>query len=421
MKLAVIGLGYVGLPLASLLSRDFDVIGFDVDKSKVESINEGSVPINEPGFHEELARSMESGKLKITSEQSRLKEANVKIVTVGTPFSPENDYVDYSQLESSLDIILPNLNHGDVIMLKSTVPPGTTMGLVKKKIESAGLKVPESIGLVFSPERMIEGQAIRDFRTLPKIIGASDPRSQSVAGEILKKLGGKIIMVSDPDTAEMVKMVDNYARFVFLGLTNELALACEKVGVDSLEVIKTAKDDYPRNAGLLIPGPGVGGSCLNKDPFILRGIMRKTGLELEMVRSAQHVNSLMPTHIADLVSRFRSNGTVSIFGVAFKGDTDDSRYAPSYAVRSELSRRNFEVRLTDPFVSGNGIFKDLYESCNGANVAVILTDHSEYKTIKLNKLKKLMAENPLIIDGRGFIDRGRAMEEGFEYHGLGRL
>ena len=421
MKLAVIGLGYVGLPLASLLSRDFDVIGFEVDKSKVESINKGSVPINEPGFDEELARSMESGKLEITSEPSRLKDATVKIVTVGTPYSPENDYVDYFQLESSLDIILPNLNDGDVIMLKSTVPPGTTMGLVKKKIESAGYKVPESIGLVFSPERMIEGQAIKDFRTLPKIVGASDPRSQFIAGEILKKLGGKIIMVSDPGTAEMVKMVDNYARFVFLGLTNELALACEKVGVDALEVIRTAKDDYPRNAGLLVPGPGVGGSCLNKDPFILRGILRNTGLELEMVRSAQHVNSLMPVHVAELVSRFRSNGTVAILGVAFKGDTDDTRFAPSYAVKSELSKKNFKVRLTDPFVSGDGIFKDLYESCNEANVAVILTDHSEYRNIDLTRLKELMDDNPLIIDGRGFIDRSRATEEGFEYHGLGRL
>ena len=421
MKLAVIGLGYVGLPLASLLSRDFDVIGFEVDRSKVESINKGSVPINEPGFDEELARSMESGKLEITSEPSRLKDATVKIVTVGTPYSPENDYVDYFQLESSLDIILPNLNDGDVIMLKSTVPPGTTMGLVKKKIESAGHKVPESIGLVFSPERMIEGQAIRDFRTLPKIVGASDPRSQFIAGEILKKLGGKIIMVSDPSTAEMVKMVDNYARFVFLGLTNELALACEKVGVDALEVIRTAKDDYPRNAGLLVPGPGVGGSCLNKDPFILRGILRNTGLELEMVRSAQQVNSLMPIHVAELVSRFRSNGTVAILGVAFKGDTDDTRFAPSYAVKSELSKKNFKVRLTDAFVSGDGIFKDLYESCNGANVAVILTDHTEYRNIDLTRLKGLMDDNPLIIDGRGFIDRSRATEEGFEYHGLGRL
>ena len=191
MKLAVIGLGYVGLPLASLLSRDFDVIGFEVDKFKVQTIIKGSATINEPGFNDELSKSLESGKLEITSEASRLKEATVKIVTVGTPFSPENDNVDYSQLENSLDIILPNLNNGDVIMLKSTVPPGTTMGLVKNKIESFGYKVPESIGLVFSPERMIEGQAIRDFRTLPKIIGASDP-SPITANFINDTYGGMI-------------------------------------------------------------------------------------------------------------------------------------------------------------------------------------------------------------------------------------
>ena len=216
-------------------------------------------------------------------------------------------------------------------------------------------------------------------------------------------------------------MVDNYSRFIFLGLTNELALACEKVGVDTLEVIKSAKDDYPRNAGLMIPGPGVGGSCLNKDPFILRGILRKFGLELEMIRSAQHVNSYMPVHVAELVTRFRSNGTVALLGVAFKGDTDDTRFTPSYTVKSELSRRKFKVTLTDPFVSGEGIFKDLYESCNGANIAVILTDHSEYRNIDLTRLKGLMADDPLIIDSRGFIDRSRATEQGFEYHGLGRI
>ncbi|QRF74997.1 UDP-N-acetyl-D-mannosamine dehydrogenase [Thermoplasmatales archaeon] len=421
MKLAVIGLGYVGLPLASLLSRDFDVIGFEVDRSKVESINRGKVPINEPGLDEELVKSLKSGRLTITSDPKNLKETTVKIVTVGTPFSLESNNVDYSQLESSLDAILPNLNKKDVIILKSTVPPGTTMGLVRKRIEAVGYRVPESIGLVFSPERMIEGQAMIDFRALPKVVGASDTRSQSIAVEILTKLGGKIITVTDPDTAEMVKMVDNYARFVFLGLTNELALACEKVGVDVLEVIRTAKDDYPRNAGLLVPGPGVGGSCLNKDPFILQAILRGRGLELDIVKSAQRVNSLMPIHVAELVSKYRHNGNVAILGVAFKGDTDDTRFAPSYAVRSELIRRKYGVRLTDPFVKGDGINKDLYESCNGASVVVVLTDHSEYKNIDLGRLKELMTENPLIIDGRGYIDRERAVKLGFEYHGLGRL
>lgn len=421
MKLAVIGMGYVGLPLSSLLARDYNVIGFDVEKSKIERINHGQVPINEPELSDKLNEALVSGKLYVTDDSSKLSEASVKIITVGTPFDEKSYFIDYSQLESSLELIIPHLNTGDVVILKSTVPPGTTMGLVKSKIESAGFQVPDEIGLVFSPERMIEGQAIRDFQNLPKIVGASDPRSQTIAEDILRKLGGKIIKVSNPETAETIKMVDNYSRYVFLGLTNELALACEKIGVDVLEVITSAKDGYPRNAGLLLPGPGVGGSCLNKDPFILRGVLNKSGMDLEMVKSAQAVNSLMPFHVVDIISRFRKSGVVSLLGVAFKGDTDDTRFTPSFIIRDELNRRKYEVRLTDPHVSMEGVSKDLYDTCKGSDIIVILTDHAEFKNIDLRRLKSIVRVNPMILDTRGIVVKDKAVESGFEYHGIGRL
>lgn len=421
LKVSVIGLGYVGLPLASLLARKYEVIGFEVDKNKAAVIARGQVPIGEPGLHDILSEALKNQRLRITSDPIRLRETSVKIITVGTPYDEKADFVDYGQLESALDIIVPNLNIGDVVILKSTVPPGTTMGLVKNKIKATGLIVPEEIGVVFSPERMVEGQAVKDFQILPKIIGASDERSGSIAEQVIGSLGGKVIRVSDPETAETIKMVDNYSRYVFLGLTNELALICEKLGVDVLEVIKSAKDNYPRNGGLLLPGPGVGGSCLNKDPFILRGILRKSGEELEMVKSAQSVNSRIPFHLADLISRFRPKGQVTLLGVAFKGDTDDTRFAPSLVIRDELVSRKYGVRMTDPYVVGDSIFKDLYDSCTGSNIIVILTDHSCYKDIDLHRLKSLAAEYPMILDTRGMVDRIKALEAGFEYHGLGRL
>jgi len=421
LKVSVIGLGYVGLPLSALLARKYEVIGFEVEKNKVAMIDHGQVPIDEPGLHDILTEAIKNQRLQVTSDPAKLSETSVKIITVGTPFDEKVDFVDYSQLESSLDIITPRLNTGDVVILKSTVPPGTTMGMVKTKIESSGFKVPHDIGLVFSPERMVEGQAVRDFQDLPKIIGASDERSGSIAKQILGSLGGKMIMASNPETAETIKMVDNYSRYVFLGLTNELALVCEKIGVDVLEVIQSAKDNYPRNAGLLLPGPGVGGSCLNKDPFILQGILRKSGEELEMFKSAQNVNSRMPFHVAELVSRFRPKGQVTLLGVAFKGDTDDTRFSPSLIIKDELVRRKYQVRMTDPYVVGNGVSENLYESCTESSILVLLTDHSSYKDIDLPKLKSLAAEDPIIIDTRGTIDRNKALEAGFEYHGLGRL
>ena len=268
---------------------------------------------------------------------------------------------------------------------------------------------------------MIEGQAIRDFQALPKIVGASDMRSLEITQEILKTLGGKLISVSDPQTAETIKMIDNYSRFVFLGLTNELALACEKIGVDVLEVIKSAKDDYPRNAGLLVPGPGVGGSCLNKDPFILRGILRRSGMDLEMVRSAESINSSMPLHVADLVSQYRFAGKVAILGVAFKGDTDDIRYTPTFTVRDALKKRGFSVTLTDPYVSGDGINSDVYSACEGSDAIIIMTDHTAYGKLDLQRIRKNVKKNPLIVDTRGIVDRNATERSGFEYHGLGRL
>ncbi|MEM4091153.1 MAG: nucleotide sugar dehydrogenase, partial [Thermoplasmatales archaeon] len=366
MKVSVIGLGYVGLPLSCLIASNFDVVGFEVEQNKVNKIASGQVPIDEPGLLEILRESLKNRKLHVTSDPTSLRETSVKIITVGTPFNESNDFVDYSQLESSLDLIIPNLNRGDVVILKSTVPPGTTMGVVKSKIEYSGIKVPQDVGLVYSPERIVEGQAIRDFQTLPKVIGASDERSGSIAELVIGSLGGKIIRVSNPETAETIKMVDNYSRYVFLGLTNELALACESIGVDVLEVIKSAKDDYPRNAGLLLPGPGVGGSCLNKDPFIFRGILKRYGKDLEMIKSAQKVNSYIPFHVVDLIERFRPKGKVTLMGIAFKGDTDDTRFSPSLTIKDELVRRQYEVTMTDPFVKGDGIGKDLYESATGS-------------------------------------------------------
>lgn len=411
----------MGLPLSSLLARSFEVIGFDVDKAKIIRINSGDTPINEPGLHELLSSALKRGSLTVTDNRTSIKEAKIKIITVGTPYDENSDFVNYSQLEDSIKIILPNLNHGDVVMLKSTVPPGTTMGLVKNQIESAGFKVPDDIGLVFSPERMIEGQAVRDFQTLPKIIGASDARSISIAEEILRTLGGKIIRVSKPETAETIKMVDNYSRYVFIGLANELALVSEKIGVDVLEVIRSAKDEYPRNAGLLLPGPGVGGSCLNKDPFILRGVVRKLGIDMQMVKSAEIINSGMPMHIVEMVTNLRESGNITLLGVAFKGDTDDTRYTPSFKIRDSLMEKKYKVTLTDPFVPGDDVHKDFYEACRESNILVLLTDHSEYKRIDLQRLRSIMVSNPLIIDSRGLILREDAVRNGFEYHGVGRL
>ena len=423
-KIAIIGMGYVGLPLSLLLARNYSVIGFDVDASRIEKMQEWVPTISEPGVSELMNDTEVKKNISYSSNSDDLKDAKVKIVTVGTPYESKIDYIDYSQINGALEIISGKINRGDIIILKSTVPPGTTNGIVKVKLENLGFRVPEDIGLSFSPERMVEGQALNDFKTLPKIIGASDPETLKICSEIIGSLGGKVIKVSSIETAEMIKMVDNYSRFVFLGLTNEFALISEKVGVDVLELINAAKDNYPRNSGLLLPGPGVGGSCLNKDPYILRAHMKKNGLTLKMVECATYVNSNMPYHVCELVERYAVNRkTLTILGVAFKGDTNDTRFTPAYQIYNYLNDKGFKITLSDPYVSDSKfhIEKNEFAALRNSDIMLILTDHRQYKGMELKMLTDIMNKNALIIDTRGLIHRNEAIKYGFEYHGLGRL
>ena len=422
--ISVIGLGYVGLPLACLFSRNHNVIGYEKDSEKVGKILSGEEVVKEPGLSELLSDRLNSGKLKLTSDKSLLGGATVKFITVGTPYDLKTRQTDFSQLDSSIKDISPYLNRGDVVALKSTVPPGTTDGRVKLLIESLGFKVPEEIGLVFSPERMVEGQAIHDFTSLPKIVGGSGEKSVDIIANILTELGGRVVKVSSAVTAEMVKMIDNYSRFVFIGLTNEIALMSEKLGTDIYELLNAAKEDYPRNSGLLKPGPGVGGSCLNKDPFILKSFMEDAGLQLKFVEAAKEVNYSMASHVVDITNSF-SNGRkkVTIAGVAFKGDTNDTRFTTAFEIQKRLENSGYDTSFTDPYAVMDGvrIEPDLISASKNSEILVLLTDHSAYKKLDLKILKESMGVDPMIMDTRGIIDRKEAEKMGFEYHGLGRL
>jgi dTDP-alpha-D-glucose dehydrogenase len=423
-RVCVVGTGYVGLPLAVMLSRNYPVVAFDVDREKIAQLSEGRTSQQEPGLPELLTVALRQQNVRFTSLPAELGRCDVKIFTVGTPYDSDRGGVDYSQLDRALGILGEQLARKDVIIVKSTVPPGTTEKRVGRAVSARGLRVPEDVGLVFSPERIVEGQALTDFARLPKIVGATDDRSAGVASEVLGTLGGSIRRVSSPTTAELIKMVDNYARYVFLGLTNEIALMCEKAGVDVLELIEAAKFEYPRNSGILLPGPGVGGSCLNKDPFILSSLMQKDGLPLEMVEAAARVNRMVPSHIADLVFRFAgSRRSVTLAGVAFKRDTDDTRFTPSIEIARDLRQGGFSVKLSDPYarLEGTEIERDLLTSTVGAEILLTLTDHSIYQSLELSDFKRCMAPNPLIVDTRGMFDRSLAEGLGFEYHGYGRL
>jgi UDP-N-acetyl-D-mannosaminuronic acid dehydrogenase len=434
LRVAVLGLGHVGLPLAALLATNgFRVLGFDINSSVVSSSKEGLATFREPGLDELLKRALGTNRFTASGLEADLGGAGVFIIAVGTPWDDNANKPDLSQLEATLQTTGRHMATGCVVILKSTVIPGTCDELVIPTLERVSrLKIVKDFGVAFSPERIIEGRAIEDFQTLPKILGSTDNRSFEVASKVLGALGGKILRVSNTRTAEMVKMLDNYNRDGSIALINQFALFCEAANVDVLEVIRSAKSDYPRNAGVLLPGGGVGGSCLNKDPWLLDYFSRREGIETNLIRLLRWRNSEMPKETTRLVRLVASRlgidrPNITIAGFAFKSNTDDTRYSPAVAVRRNLARFASKIVLTDPYVKSlkehgikDPVLPDIYTAAKGADILVFAADHVEYRTLDLPRLMKLMSGRNGIVDSRHVIDPRRAISLGFEFEGIGR-
>lgn len=434
LVLGVVGLGHIGLPLALLLSlRGFKVIGFDVDKAHVEQLRQGKCQFYEKDLDQVFVKARATNRIEFTSDENRLSDVDVPIITVGTPWNDVEKKPDLSQLSKATELVGRRLKKGAVVILKSTVTPGTTETIVGKELERlSGLKVKQDFGLAFSPERIIEGRAIEDFTSLPKIVGGIDERSLEVASNIFGSLGGKVHRVSSLRAAEMVKLLDNYNRDSSIAVINNFALICEVAAVDVFEVIEAAKDDYPRNSGLLLPGAGVGGSCLNKDPWLLYDFAKEHRVHSELIPTLRDTNKSMPREVARLIKKVSErlqvdSPKVVIAGVAFKNGTDDIRYSPAIPLSEELSNLGYKFVLTDPYVetlNANGhaqeITRSVIEASKDANVIVFLSDHEEYKKIDLNALRRKMDQKAGIIDGRRVIDPREALKAGFDYEGIGR-
>jgi len=279
---------------------------------------------------------------------------------------------------------------------------------------------------------MIEGRAVKDLQTLPKIIGATDDDSFDVASKVLKVLGGTIQRVSNLRTAEMAKMLDNYNRDGSIALINQFALFCEAANVDVLEVIQSVKLGYERNAGILIPGGGVGGSCLNKDPWLLNHFAKEKGIENDLISTIRSRNSSMPLETVRLVKIIASRlklqkPKILVAGLAFKSDTDDTRFSPAITIAKTLLEEGSRITLSDPEVKSlaeYGIFEsvtpDIYAAAKGRDIVIFAADHSEYKKIDLVRLRKLMGKRAGIVDSRHVVEPRIAIALGFDFEGIGR-
>jgi UDP-N-acetyl-D-glucosamine dehydrogenase len=408
----VIGLGYVGLPLAVEFARHgFSVTGFDVDQKKADAINKGSSYI--PDVPEkDLGAVVSAGKLRATTDMSQLAAMDVIDIAVPTPLRKTKD-PDLSYVVKAVEACAATLRRGQLIVLESTTYPGTTDEVVQPMLEEKGLRAGADFFLAFSPERVDPGNEQFHTRNIPKIVGGVGPASTEVAAALYGSAVDTVVPVSSTRVAEMVKLLENTFRAVNIGLVNEIALMSHRMGIDVWEVIDAAKTK-PFGFMPFYPGPGLGGHCIPIDPFYLSWKARQSGFECRFIELAGHVNSAMPDYVVERVAealntvRKAINGSkILLVGVAYKRDVNDMRESPALDILQLLERRGAQVSYSDPWVpaldhDGHTLASvDLAEAIKQKpDCAVICTDHSTFD------YDALVKSGTLIVDTRNAL-RGR--------------
>ncbi|MEH7115734.1 nucleotide sugar dehydrogenase [Neobacillus niacini] len=354
--LGVVGLGYVGLPLAVEKAKaGYKTIGFDVQVSKVEMVNIGKNYIGDV-VNEDLEEIVKSGLLSATTDFAQVAQADCVCICVPTPLD-EHQQPDISYVKASAESIVPYMHNDMLIILESTTYPGTTEELLKPILEKSGLKCGEDFYLAFSPERVDPGNLIYKTKNTPKVVGGITPKCTDVAAALYESiLEAPIHRVSSPAVAEMEKILENTYRNVNIGLVNELAILSNKMGINFWEVVDAAKSK-PYGFQAFYPGPGLGGHCIPLDPYYLSWKAREYGFHTSMIESSMMVNDRMPEYCAERASKILNrqrkamNGSrILVLGVAYKQDIEDYRVSPAIRVIEELEKEGAEVVYFDPYV-----------------------------------------------------------------------
>ena len=411
-RVGVIGLGYVGLPLAVEFSKaGFDVTGFDVDGSKVTELNAGRSYILDVKT-EDIAACVKAGRLRATTDMSKLGEMDAVDICVPTPLRKTKD-PDMSYVVSAAEEIAKYIHPGMLIVLESTTYPGTTAEVLQPMFEARGLTVGEDFYLAFSPERVDPANEKFNTRNTPKVVGGTTPACSEVAAALYSVAVDTVVPVSSTQVAEMVKLLENTFRAVNIGLVNEIALMSHRMKIDVWEVIDAAKTK-PFGFMPFYPGPGLGGHCIPIDPFYLSWKAKQSGFECRFIELAGHVNGSMPEYVVERISEALNtrkkavNGArIHLFGIAYKKDVSDMRESPALDILQLLHRRGAELSYTDPYVpslqEGPVSLRSIAEDAvDGIDCAVIATDHKAFDYAVMPQ------RFPLIVDTRNALKGNRA-------------
>jgi UDP-N-acetyl-D-glucosamine dehydrogenase len=407
--IAVIGLGYVGLPLALRFSEvGYKVIGVDIDDEKVDKLNDGKSYIKHISHHK-ITKAKSSG-LKVTSDFSTISETDAVILCLPTPLSKQRE-PDLSFVLGTIDAILPYIRQGQVISLESTTYPGTTDEEIKPRIESRGLTVGHDIFLVYSPEREDPGNITYMTQNIPKVCGGITADCLAIGLALYEKITNKVIPVSSTRAAEMTKLLENIHRAVNIGLVNEIKILADKMNIDIHEIINAAATK-PFGFVPYYPGPGIGGHCIPVDPFYLTWKAREYGVHTRFIELAGEINNYMPQWVVHkLVDALNHHGKpinkskILILGIAYKKNVDDVRESPAIHLMEILSKKGALVEYSDPYLP---VFPKMREHhFNLKSIALTEQTLAEYDAIVLATAHDLFDFDfiknhaNLIIDTRG--------------------
>jgi UDP-N-acetyl-D-glucosamine dehydrogenase len=386
-RVGIVGLGYVGLPLAVEFAKaGFSVTGIDAVESKVERINAGDSYIQDVSSNDVLT-VVESGKLRATSDFSVVAELDTLNICVPTPLRKTKD-PDMSYIVAACQEAAKYFHPGSLVILESTTYPGTTAELVLPILSASGLEVGRDFFLCFSPERVDPGNPKYQTRNIPKVVGGVTPACTRMGTLFYSQALQTVVPVSSTQVAEMVKLLENTFRMINIGLVNEMAIMCDRMGIDIWEVIDAAATK-PFGFMPFYPGPGLGGHCIPIDPFYLSWKSRQDGMEARFIELAGFINGQMPHFVVSKVQNALNdqgkavNGSkIHILGVAYKRDIEDVRESPALDIMHLLKRRGADVSFSDPYVpsvriDGDLCFSaDLPSSLHRADCVIIITDHS---------------------------------------------
>ncbi len=422
-RLVVIGLGYVGLPVASSFAQvGFPVVGLDIDAGKVAKINAGECPIEgrEPGLAELVKEVVAAGRLRATTDYAVCRQADIVLIAVETPIDSVHQ-PRYRALRAALRSLEPNLKPGTMVIVESTIAPGTMDRLVRPTLEQRGKRRSGvDFHLVHCPERVMPGRLLGNLTRMSRVVGGDTPEAARLAQEFYRHVVKADLDPVDCVTAELVKTAENAYRDVQIAFANELALICEHVGADVWQVRDLINKSPGRN--VLFPGAGVGGHCIPKDPWLL-AYSTGDSLRAKLIPAAREVNDYMPLHMAELTIEAMDEvgveieeARVAVLGYAYLENSDDTRNSPSVMLVSRLEELGAQVCIHDPYVTEYS--GSLEERVRGCDAAVIMVKHDQYRQLPLARLKEWLA-HPVLVDGRHVFDREEAVAAGFVFRGVG--